>query len=209
MDHDGLSVNCGKQVFVAADNETNLTLMTELLEQDRHQLAIAWSGLQSLELQAPTPARPRARTLRVVAGRIIDPWMVEELKSISANPEFLPELLLDAAKDIDRSSDLLMQALRSGDVERTRVTAHALKGVAASVGANRLAAFAARLMREHPEQQGPALKRMCAELAEVSLISMTALLDIVAGLAHPLPGPRPIPRVARVTSVGQVKQQNG
>ena len=85
--------------------------------------------------------------------------------------------------------------------------AHALKGVAASVGASRLAALAGRLMRATPEQQGPALKRMWGDLAEVSHTSITALLDIVAGLgSRHAPGPRPVPRIARV---GQVKQQNG
>src|ERR1035437_2395499 len=50
MDQKQLPVIFGKRVFVAGDNEIELTLVTELLKQDRHEVAIGRSGTQSLEI---------------------------------------------------------------------------------------------------------------------------------------------------------------
>ena len=271
----------GKRVFVAGENETDLTLITQLLEADRHEVAIAMSGMQSLEilsarnfdvmfidvsmrdmdgatllqiyrfgkigaapaflLSAASPAETSAKcaatgavgflhkpvtsqaelryaiaqvcevgpaialaprsgsspgrrggaTVKIVAPQFIDPLVIEGLKSVSANPEFLPMLLVVAAEDIGRISDDLVQALSSRDFGRIRDLAHALKGVAASVGAARLVALASQLMHANRAQQGPAMKRMVRDLAEASQASITALLDIAAGLgSHSGAGPQ-------------------
>ena len=300
QDEKQLPVIFGKRVFVADGNETNLTLMTELLEQDCHELAIARSGMQSLEilaardfdvlfldigmkdmdgakllqiyrfgkLNAPpaflltaaatagmsdkllatgavgflhtpvtskdelrhaiarvcepgtavvtapvhaqvqtdtdtaidAPAKTMRPALKVIGPQFIDRSVIEGLKSVSADPEFLRELLVVAAEDIGRIGDELAQALASGDFEPIRDQAHALKGVAASVGARRLAALAARLMGATPKQQGPAAKQILADLGEASQTSMAALLDIVAGL-----GGRPLPGPTAATGMGSVR----
>lgn len=42
----------GRKIFVAEDNETNLMLLKELLEQDRHEVVVARSGTEALDILA-------------------------------------------------------------------------------------------------------------------------------------------------------------
>ena len=151
--------------------------------------------------------KPKPPALKIVTTQFKGPSKIEGLKPDSAKLEFSPALLTVAAGELGRISNDLMQALAAGDFERIRETAQALKGVAASVGESRLVALASKLMRASGEQQWPALKRLRAELSEVAHTSITALLDIVAGLAsHPLPGPK---AAAGLGESGQEKLQDG
>lgn len=129
----------------------------------RHAIVeVCESGLAIVLTPVPTqtPAKTAPPALKVVAPQFIDPWVIEGLKSLTANPEFLPELLVVAAEDIGRISDELVQALASSDIERIR------DGVSASVGAIRLMALASKLMRATREQQEAAMKHMRANLAK-------------------------------------------
>lgn len=46
----GVAAICGKRVLVADDNATNLILIKELLERDRHEVTVAGSGQEALEI---------------------------------------------------------------------------------------------------------------------------------------------------------------
>ena len=267
----------GKRVFIADDNETNLTLLKELLEQDRHQVAVARNGEESLEILSardfdvvfldynmgdmdgakllqiyrfgklnaapayfltadataettarlqdsgaagilhkpitakelrlaiaqvcrqeagvaaapdtvaePTiAAKPPRPLLKAVPAQYIDPSVIEELKSISGRPQFLRELLFNAEQDIVRNCDELVQALQSKDFGQVRDSAHALKGVCASIGATRLVSLSTMLMRASRERQDPAAERILADILDVSQASIAAIQDIIAVLDKP------------------------
>ena len=262
----------GKRIFIADDNETNLMLLKELLEQDRHQVATARNGMESLEIlsarefdvmfldfnmgdmdgakvlqiyrfgqpdAAPAfiltadataattsrlqdsgavgilnkpitakdlrlaiaqvcqqgagteagpgalaepeiAARPARPLLKTVPIQYIDRTVIEELKSISGRPHFLGEMLAHAEQDIRRNCDDLVQALRSRDFGQVRKTAHALKGVCASIGATRLVSLSSGLMSASCERQDAATERIVAEITEVSSASLEAIRDLIA-----------------------------
>ena len=270
----------GKRVLVVDDNATNLALVRELLQRDRHEVSVAASGAEALqELSAgdfdvvfldfnmgdmdgakvlkiyrmgklnPAPAyfltadateataivlrdagavdilnKPitqdmlrravadvcsqsdpresaaRQRTwveepsaskqyppadasgaqpsLVPVPTQYLDHAVIMELKGLSDRPEFLGEILGNAANDIERNSRDLMQALAVIDTERVRDTAHALKGVCASVGATRLESLMRRLTRVTTEELRQTATRVRADVAEASRESIAAIRDI-------------------------------
>ena len=278
MDQEQIPLIFGKRVFVAGDNEIELTQITELLKQDRHEVAIGRSGLQALEIlsardfdimfldvslknmdapnllriyrfgkfgsasafflsadgTAETPAKLRAAgavgllhkpvtsqtelrraiakvcatdstirltrvsaqtqtrapekakvlVLKIVPPQFIDPWVIESLKSVSGAPGVLPKLLVIAAEEIGRISNDIIQALACRDFNRIGDSAHALKGVAATVGAIRLVPLARKLIDVTEHQQGSTMKRVVGDIAEASDKSITALLDIAFGLGN-------------------------
>lgn len=120
-------------------------------------------------------AAPSQPPLATIPTQYIDHNVLDGLGSMSERPEFLADVLGSAITDIERNSHALIQALAALDSERVRDTAHALKGVCASIGATRLEAIANRLMRatgEELSQQGTRLK---AEVLETSRQSVAAI----------------------------------
>ena len=259
----------GKRIFVVDDHETNLMLVKELLEQDRHEVTVATGGMESLEIlssrefdvifldfnlsdmdglkllqlyrfgtisPAPTffltadatlvtadklknsgaigvlikpiilgelrravaqacgltsakatvidqtSAKSARPILKAVPAQAIDLTVIEHLKSISGRPAFLRELLAHAEEDIRRNCEDLVRALTTRDIECIADTAHALKGVCASIGAVRLMAVATGLMRCSREDLKRAEPRMRTDVTEASIATLDAIGNILADI---------------------------
>ncbi len=133
---------------------------------------------------APTPRMPVRLT--IVAPQLIDRSVIERLSSFSSNPEFAVTLLGVAAEDIARIEADLAQALAARKFDRVGDLAHALKGVAASVGATRLAAAADTLCATARERNAAPMRRLAQRMADDARASTAALRDIAAQLERAL-----------------------
>jgi two-component system, sensor histidine kinase RpfC len=254
----------GKRILIADDNATNLLLIKELLERDRHLVTVASSGQEALEalnlmdldlvfldynmgdidgakvlqiyrfgkintapvffltadttaetakklvdagaagiLQKPVsgdglrmaiaqvfekdlilaPSKPAQVTLKPVATQYIDHNAISDLQALCPRPEFLVEVLESAAQDIQRNCALLMTALKSEDIKQVHDSAHALKGVAQSVGAVRLTAMATKLMKATHWELKPAKDRWKEEMQEAETQSVLSIQAILADQA--------------------------
>jgi len=273
-----VSIVLGKRVLVVDDNATILTLIKELLLRDQHQVTIARSGAEALDLlnahefdvifldfnmgdmdgakvlnlyrfgrlqTAPTffltadataataarlrsigaagvlykpiavdglrqaiaqvcsvAAEPQAAGLHgnppqtaphptplaqpplaTIPTQYIDHDVLTGLASMSERPEFLADVLASAITDIERNSHALMQAIAALDSERVRDTAHALKGVCASIGATRLETIANRLMRTTAEELAQSGARLRTDVVETSRQSVASLRSALPGQA--------------------------
>lgn len=222
----------GKQVLVADDNATNLSLLREMLLKDGHQVTAVESGHEAILMLsantydvifldynmddvngavvyqtyaysrvqlAPTffitadttamttrlledlgangviykpltfekiraaiasvfpdearpvsePARPRQAgpvPLSGVPVEYLDPTAIEELREIKDSPEFMQAVVADGIADIHALHQTMAEAIDGGDLPGLHKQAHAMKGVALSLGAVRLAHLADRLM---------------------------------------------------------------
>ena len=223
----------GKQILIVDDHVTNLLLLKELLEQDRHVVSTAKSGMEALMLLnsaeidvaffdynltdmdgakllkiyrfgklKPAPVyfltadatsvtseklvssgangilhkpvsisdlrsaiskvcqnEPTKQTkfdvslsrgdrqhLRPVPVQLLDISRIDRLRSTSTRPGFIRELLTQSLSDIDLNCVELSNALKSGDIDSIRESAHALKGVCANIGAVRMVGLSSSLM---------------------------------------------------------------
>jgi two-component system, sensor histidine kinase RpfC len=124
---------------------------------------------------APAPAagseRPagsgRKGILAVVESPVLDEAVLDELRSLDDQPGFIRDLVRQASMDIERNTAELRDALHRGDRSAIHDTAHAIKGIAASVGATRLAALMSRVMQEadQPMEQNFARRVNACQLA--------------------------------------------
>ncbi|MFH1603152.1 MAG: response regulator, partial [Pseudomonadota bacterium] len=124
---------------------------------------------------SPHTAAPSQAPLATIPTRYLDHNVLDGLRSMSDRPGFLADVLGSAITDIERNSHSLTQALTAQDSERVRDTAHALKGVCASVGATRLETIANRLMRASTEDLIQSAGRLKADVVETSWQSVAAL----------------------------------
>jgi two-component system, sensor histidine kinase RpfC len=138
-----------------------------------------WNGadeLERLEAEEPTiPSRPARPTLSAVAVSPLDRDVIDELKSVSARPEFFPNLLSEAENDIQRSCRQIIEAMSLQNYSLMRDAAHALKGVSANVGAVRLFALASKLMIAPREDVEAAVDRWSVDLGDELRATVEAL----------------------------------
>lgn len=265
----------GKRVLIVDDNATNLSLISELLARDRHEVVAANSGTEALEVltrrefdvifldfnmggmdgtkvlqvyrfgklkpapvffltadvtaataarlsdagavgilhkpitmdglrqaigqvcgpgaeavAVPPSAPPRAAapmppqvTLAPVPTQYVDYGVIDGLVSMSERPQFLAEVLTSAVTDIEHNCNELMRALAARDSERVRDTAHALKGICATVGASRLETLANRLAQSTGEELAQAGARLRTDVAETCRQSIAAIRSILLNRA--------------------------
>jgi len=126
------------------------------------------------------PARNGRPALTVVPINALDPEILDELREVSARPEFLPILLTQAEHDIVRSCQQLVEALAGRNYTSIRDTAHALKGVCANVGAVRLVALAGNLMIISSHELESSCERLATDLRDASRMTVNALRKAVA-----------------------------
>ena len=131
----------------------------------------------------PHPAPPSQPPLATIPTQYIDHNVLVGLGSMSERPEFLTDVLASAIIDIERNSQALMQAIAALDSERVRDTAHALKGVCASIGATRLETIANRLMRATAEELIHSGSRLKVDVVETSRQSVASLRNALPGQA--------------------------
>jgi two-component system sensor histidine kinase RpfC len=131
----------------------------------------------------PHPAPPSQPPLATIPTQYIDHNVLVGLGSMSERPEFLADVLASAIIDIERNSLALIQAIAALDSERVRDTAHALKGVCASIGATRLETIANRLMRATAEELIHSGGRLKVDVVETSRQSVASLRNALPGQA--------------------------
>lgn len=114
----------------------------------------------------------------------IDNAVIANLKELDSNDDFVARVVNTALTDIRSLSNELTAALKKQDLPSVLDKAHAIKGIAVSVGAVRLAALAARMSQM--EQPGTERDRLAliTEIAEVTMQSMQALRGVVQSPAN-------------------------
>jgi two-component system sensor histidine kinase RpfC len=114
----------------------------------------------------------------------IDNTVIANLKELGSNDDFVARVVNTALADIRLLSNDLTAALKKQDLPSVLDKAHAIKGIAVSVGAVRLAALAARMSQM--EQPGIEQDRLAliTEIAEVTMQSMQALRGVVQSAAN-------------------------
>jgi two-component system sensor histidine kinase RpfC len=128
----------------------------------------------------PEPTRLERPALRIVQVSPLDQEFLEELGSLHDGPEFLVKLLSHAQDDISRCSQQLSDALSNRNYAVVPGVAHALKGVSANVGANRLAALASTLMHMSSDEVDSSRDRIGADLRECAQATVVALRKTIA-----------------------------
>jgi two-component system, sensor histidine kinase RpfC len=128
----------------------------------------------------PEPTRLERPTLRIVQVSPLDQEFLEELGSLHDGPEFLVKLLSHAQDDIARCSQQLSDALSNRNYAVIPNVSHALKGVSANVGANRLAALAGSLMHMSSDEVDSARDRIAGDLRDCAHVTVAALRKTIA-----------------------------
>lgn len=114
----------------------------------------------------------------------LDNAVIANLKELDSDDDFVARVVHTALTDIGLLSNDLTIALKRQDLPSVLDKAHAIKGIAVSVGAVRLAALAARMSQL--EQPGIERDRLAliSEIAEVTGQSMEALRGVVQSAAN-------------------------
>ncbi|MGJ4728916.1 ATP-binding protein [Luteimonas sp. SDU101] len=144
--------------FITADT----TAMTTRLLEDLGANGVIYKPLTFEKIRAaiasvfpdearpvPEPVRPRQAgpiPLSGVPVEYLDPTAIEELREIKDNPEFLHAVVADGIADIHGLHQAMAEAIDGSDLPGLHKQAHAMKGVALSLGAVRLAHLADRMM---------------------------------------------------------------
>ncbi|MGY1410891.1 MULTISPECIES: ATP-binding protein [unclassified Luteimonas] len=94
------------------------------------------------------PLRPRQGAVAIsgVPVEYLDPSAIEGLREIKDSPDFLHAVITDGIADIHALHQALAEALDGADLPGLHKQAHAMKGVALSLGVVRLAHLSDRLM---------------------------------------------------------------
>jgi two-component system sensor histidine kinase RpfC len=114
--------------------------------------------------------------LAVVDTPPIDAEVLRDLCNLSTDATFVKRLLTGFKSDTDRLVGEITTALTERKYEAVKDCAHALKGGAASVGANQLAQLARRLEKASPESLRLKAAQWIEELLKTAQTSL-ALLD--------------------------------
>jgi two-component system sensor histidine kinase RpfC len=141
------------------------------------------AGPTIVQTQPVPHIAPGQPPLATIPTQYIDHEVLDGLRSMSERPDFLADVVGSAITDIERNAHALMLALAAQDSERVRDTAHALKGVCASIGATRLEALANRLMRVTGEDLNHSGSRLKIDVMETSRQSVAALRNTLPGRA--------------------------
>ncbi len=126
---------------------------------------------------APEPVTARADrpALKLVPVNALDKDALEALKEIGPRPEFVTEMLISAQADIAQACGLLLDTLAGKSHISLRDTAHTLKGVCLTIGAHRLAAVAANLMRLSIDELDRSSDRFAADLRDAHQMTIAAI----------------------------------
>jgi HPt (histidine-containing phosphotransfer) domain-containing protein len=116
--------------------------------------------------------RPR---LEVVETPPVDVEVLNDLCQLSSDPTFISRLLTGFKSDANRLVAEISSALAERRYDAVRDSAHALKGGAASVGANHLSQFARRLEKTSADSLRMKTSQWIEELLRTSQYSLELL----------------------------------
>jgi two-component system sensor histidine kinase RpfC len=162
-------------------------VLTKPLRQDDLRRLIGSLAQQVQSAGGSPDAVPATRVARpiltAVETPVLDPANLRDLALLSTDPGFAQRILATAQDDIRRNADDLRQALSRGEWLRARDAAHALKGVAASIGAMRMAAIGSRVLKAKDADLRAHASAFAASLAKEE----PQLADAVARYGNPPP----------------------
>ena len=113
----------------------------------------------------------------------VDVAMLDTLREIKDQPDFIYGMISDGMADIEQLLGLLTLSIDSGNVFAMHQRAHAMKGVALSFGALRLAAQCERLMAVTTIQLQGSKDRLRAEVIANAHAALSALGELRAQFA--------------------------
>lgn len=121
-----------------------------------------------------------APALHAVPVLYIDVGVLSEVASVSKRPEFLTEMVDRAARDIERTTRALVNALGDGQWDEVERQAHALKGVAHQMGAFRLKNTVIGIMATDAAGLEASRTKLAVDLVDISANSVVALREACA-----------------------------
>ena len=138
------------------------------------------AGLAPVAVAEPTPPPVR---LAAVPVEYVDPTVVQTLREIKDQPAFVHAMLGDGMDDVRSLRPQLSAAIAAEDLSGMHLQAHAMKGVALSIGAVRLANLCERLMKTTPAHLASSRERLLEELRATVDASLAALEQLRAPFA--------------------------
>lgn len=135
-------------------------------------------------IAAPAPP-DRARPVRLAPVPVahVDPDIIDQLREVKDQPAFIYAILGEGIGDLVGIRPMLEAALASKNLSEVHLRAHAMKGVALSVGAVRLAALGERLMQVTSSQLVTSGEKLRSELDSTFEGSIEALEALRAPFA--------------------------
>jgi two-component system, sensor histidine kinase RpfC len=129
------------------------------------------------EAPADPPAVDPAPVVRLAAVpvELVDPSIVDTLREVKDQPAFISKMLGDGIDDLRVLQGELLNALDARDLHEVHQRAHAMRGVALSVGGVRLGALCERLMRISAGDLAGATDRMQSDLQSTTDGTLSAL----------------------------------
>lgn len=140
-------------------------LATRLLEV---LAEIAGTAASTPGSASPSVRGERAGSIEVAAASsaILDPHVLDELGALGLGEAFEREFIGQCLDDAQACIGAIKQAMESGDHQRIRDHAHALKGVSSNLGLSRLAACSGELMRLGTWQSSQEWRARLATISE-------------------------------------------
>lgn len=132
--------------------------------------------------QSAASARGPAR-LAAVPVEHVDPSILDVLREIKDQPEFIHKIIGDGIADLRTLFKLLSEAIADKDLALVHHRAHAMRGVALNIGAVRLGAQCERLMSITMAQLDASDERLHADLVSTWDGALLALEDLRAPFA--------------------------
>jgi two-component system sensor histidine kinase RpfC len=131
---------------------------------------------------APAPALPTEPApvvrLSAVPVELVDASIVDTLREVRDQPAFISRMLGDGIDDLRTLRIELAQSIADQNLADVHSRAHAMRGVAVSVGAVRLAALCERLMKIPRPQLASSGDRLLADLAATFDGTLVALENL-------------------------------
>ncbi|WP_036105215.1 ATP-binding protein [Lysobacter capsici] len=127
--------------------------------------------------------------LSVVPVEHIDPAILDLLREIKDQPEFLHKIIGDGIADLRDLLSQLSDAITHRDLHLVHHRAHAMRGVALNIGAVRLGAQCERLMDIPMDQLSASSERLNDDLVSTWKEALQALEELRAPFAGPAQPP--------------------
>jgi two-component system sensor histidine kinase RpfC len=151
----------------------------------RRALLSVFPGEAAVAEQAPAPPPGAAPVVRLTAVpvELVDPGILDTLREIKDQPAFLYSMISEGLDDLRALQAELAPALAGQRLADAQLHAHAMRGVALSIGAIRLAALCERIMKLTHGQLRSHSEKLHADLLATTEASITALEQLRAPFA--------------------------
>lgn len=152
---------------------------------DKLRGAIASAFPDETPVARPSVMDRGAARLTTVAVKHVDPAILDVLREIKDQPEFLYKIIGDGIADLRELYHQLSQAIDDRDIPLVHSRAHAMRGVALNIGAIRLGTQCERLMAITLDQLGISGERLHEDLSSTWKDALQALEELRSPFAAP------------------------